>query len=244
MAAIVLTGSQIYVAGHDLTGDANQAMMSAEATVRQVSTFSSGGWHEHIPGVRSASLEAAGFWSTGADSIDDVEWAATGTTGRVVTFAPPGATEGGAAYMLQTVRTDYSFLGEHGEVAPFEFSAEGSDAGGLVRGLLALTKTASISSTGAIGSGVQFAGGVAAGESLYATLHVFPTAGTTVTVVVESDDNGSFTTPTTRGTIGPVTAEGGTWMTPVAGAITDDYFRFNVSAVTGSFTLAGAIGVR
>ena len=62
-------------------------------------------------------------------------------------------------------------------------------------------------------------------------------------LTIESDDNGSFTSATTRATIGPLTATGGTWVTRVAGAITDDYYRFNVTAITGTFSVGAAFGI-
>jgi hypothetical protein len=69
-------------------------------------------------------------------------------------------------------------------------------------------------------------------------------AGTTITVQVQSDDNAGMSSPTTVATIGPITVVGGTWMTPIAGPITDTYYRMNVSAITGTFSVAGAIGIR
>ena len=241
MAAIVLTDSQLYVDDHDMTCDANQAMMNANAEAKLANTFCSGGWDEYLKGVKSADLSVSGLWQTGADSIDATEWAASGNTGRVVTFVPPGATEGGAAYMLQTVRTSYDFLGPHGEIAPFNFTAQGSEADGMVRGRLLLTKTASISSTGAVGTAVQV-GAVAADEFLYLVVHLFPTAGTSITIAAESDATNSFSgSETSRANTGSLTTAGGTWVTKVAGPITDTWWRLNVSAVVGSWTAAGAV---
>jgi hypothetical protein len=116
----------------------------------------------------------------------------------------------------------------------------GTNGVGVVRGGVAKAK-GNVSSTGATGS-VQQLGDVAANEFLYATLHVF-SAGTTITVQVQSDDNSGFSSPTTRATFSGVTTAGGNWVTRVAGAITDTYWRFNVSAVTGTFSIAGAIGI-
>ena len=242
MAATVLTGSALYIAGHDFSCDANDASLTANVDVQKATTFCSGAWEAFLPGVMSSELSAAGVWSTGTgDTIDAVEWGANGATDRVVTYAPVG-TEGTVAYMLQGTRTSYSFGGAHGEVAPWSISAVGTGSNGMVRGQLLCDKTAAISGAGAIGSGVQL-GAVGATEFLYATLHCFA-AGTTLTVVLESDDNAGFTSATTRYTFPDVTAAGGLWGVRVAGAITDDWFRFRVTAATGAFTLAGAAGVQ
>ena len=126
-------------------------------------------------------------------------------------------------------------------MAGFELASKGSSIYGAVGGVLSVAKQ-TVSTTGAKGTAVEI-GAISAAQFLYATLHVF-SAGTTITVIIESDDNGSFTSATTRATLGPVTARGGTWLTRVAGPVTDTFWRMNVSAVTGSFVVAGAIGIQ
>jgi len=135
---------------------------------------------------------------------------------------------------------NYQLLGAHGEAAPFSLTAAGTDGYGVVRGKLAKVK-GDVSATGATGSVVEL-GEVAADDYLYATFHVL-SAGTTITVQVQSAAVVGFGSPTTRATLGPITVTGGTWAVRVAGPITDEFFRFNVSAVTGTFSVAGAIGI-
>src|SRR6266545_2313541 len=94
-----------------------------------------------------------------------------------------------------------------------------------------------------LGSGCNL-GAVSATLKLYATFHVFGTPGTTITVVIESAAASNFAGATTRATIGPLTTAGGTWLTPVAGAVTDTWWRLRVTAITGTFTVAGAIGIQ
>lgn len=241
MAAFSLTDAFCYVAGHDFTTDINDLGMEVSVADLDVTTFGSS-WSTIIAGTHNVQFSMSGFWQAdGTTQVDDVAFADLGVADRVLTVGNI-ATEGEPCYIFQAANTQYTMFGDYGEAAPFTLTASGTNGVGVKRGQLALAKTASISSTGAIGSGVQV-GAVGASEYLYATLHVFPTAGTTITIDVESDDNAGFTTATSRGTIGPITTTGGTWMTRVAGAITDDYFRFNVTAVTGSFTAAGAIAV-
>ncbi|HEY9416720.1 MAG TPA: hypothetical protein VIQ30_18350, partial [Pseudonocardia sp.] len=85
-------------------------------------------------------------------------------------------------------------------------------------------------------------GAVASGQFAYAALHVF-SAGTTMTVQVQSAATVGFASPTTRGTFSAATAVGGLWLTRVAGPITDTYWRLNVSAITGTFQVAGVIAI-
>ncbi len=246
MAAIVLTDCQVYVDDHDMTGDANQAMLNANVESKKCTVFSPVPWDTFLKGVRSADLAVAGYWSPGTgDTVDATEWAANGTAGRVVTLVAPGSTEGGAAYVLQTVRTTYDFLeGGHGEVAAYKLTAKSSAIDGVVRGKSLLTKTASISGTGAVGTAVQV-GAVAADEFLYLVVHLFGTAGTSITIAAESDATNAFAgAETSRANTGSLTASGGTWVTKVAGPITDEWWRLNVTAVVGSWTAAGTVGIQ
>jgi hypothetical protein len=111
-----------------------------------------------------------------------------------------------------------------------------------VRGRLAAAKQ-TVSATGALGTGLNL-GALSASQYLYATLHVFADAASAVslTVAIQSDDNSGFTTPTTVATVASSGGGGGTWITKVAGPITDTWFRFNVTAIGATLSLAGAIG--
>lgn len=241
MATLALLNAYSYVDGHDFTGDTNQATLQMEAAQLDKSTFRSAGWAELGAGLKSSTFDLAGFWQAGDGMVDPVAFGALGVRNRVHTFGPVEA-EGGVAYMWQAGQFTYSLLGQIGEMAPFSLQAQGSDSVGVVRGQLA-AKLATVAATGPAGSAVQLGAG-SAGQYLYATVHVF-TAGTTITLGLESDDAEAFTTPTTVETIGPITTTGGTWMTRVdASSITDGWFRFNISAITGEFELAGAIALQ
>lgn len=236
MAAFALTDVFMHVHGYDLTCDSNELRMELASNPLDVTTFCSDGWTELIGGVKSSTFNMAGFWSQGQDvvSFDDL-----GVVNRAMTFGPVN-TEGQVAYLAKLGHFNYQQGGAHGEAAPFALTAAGSDGWGVVRGKLAAAKQ-TVTATGVAGSVVEL-GAVAADEYLYATFHVFE-AGTTITVQVQSDENATFAAPTTRATIGPLTTTGGTFIARVAGAITDTHYRLNVSAITGEFSVAGAIGV-
>ena len=53
----------------------------------------------------------------------------------------------------------------------------------------------------------------------------------------------SFTSATTRSTT-TVTTTGAPVVIPVAGAITDDYWRVRTANVTGTFSVAVAVGIK
>lgn len=239
MTAFALLNAEVYVEGHDFTGDSNQAACTAEAAVLDATTFASNGWTENAYGLKTVAFNMSGFWQSALTDAVDPESFGDLAVPRPHTFSETGV-ETDPAWLFNAAKASYQFGGEVGPLAPFQLQCSATDKFGLIRGQLAKTKGA-MNATGALGSVVQL-GAVAANQFLYATFHIF-TAGTTATIQVQSDDNSGMTTPTTVATIGPLTARGGTFMTRVAGPITDTFYRFNVSAITGAFVAAGAIGI-
>jgi hypothetical protein len=228
-----------YVAGHDFTTDTNQLGLNGSAAQLDATTFGSNGWQENAYGLKSGNFNMQGFWQSALDDAVDPEAWGDIAISRVHTFGPKEV-ETEPAYMFSAAKANYQLGGSIGELAPFTLASEFADGVGVIRGGLAKAKGA-MSAIGALGSVLQL-GAVPAGSYLYASFHVF-TAATTATIQVQSDDNAGFSSPTLRGTIGPLTTRGSTWMTRVAGPITDTYYRFNVSAITGAFVAAGAIGI-
>lgn len=242
MSTVALLNVFSYVDGHDFTGDTNQARLSMEAAARDATTFRSSGWREHKGGLKTSSFELGGLWQSDAsDAVDPEVFNNLGSRNRVHTFGT-AETEGEPAYMWKAGQFSYSLLGQLGEMAPFNVTAMGTDGVGVVRGQLAAAK-GDVSATGALGSGVNLGAG-SSGEFLYATLHVF-SAGTSLDVEIQSDADSGFGTPTTVATFSTLSARGGTWLARVdASSITDTWFRFNVTAITGTFNVAGAIAIQ
>jgi hypothetical protein len=236
----VLLNTVMYAGGYDFSADINKALLEIEAEAKDATTFGSGGWTELLAGLRKTDFSMEGLWEAGTNTVDPEAFSQFGGTEQVHMLAPAGS-EASVAYGWRAARFKYSVGGEVGEIAPFSLTSQGSGAQGAVRGQLAKAK-GTVSATGQAGS-VLTLGAVGAAQFVYAGLHVFGTPGTTITVQVQSAPLVNFASPTTRGTIGPVTAAGGTWMTRAAGAITDQFWRLNVSAITGTFTVAGWIAV-
>lgn len=236
MAAFTLINAFTHVDGHDFSCDSNELTLSMEANSLNVTTFCSNGWTELIGGVKSSSLSMSGFWSPVPDAQS---YADLGAGKRPVTVGPD-AVDGSVVYMLEGRSFNYQQFGSHGEAAPFTLGVQGADGYGVVRGRLLAAKQA-VDSTGVLGVPFQL-GEVGAGEALYATFHVF-SAGTTITVVLESDEDDTFADATTRATIGPLTTAGGVWVPRVTTAISDEWWRFRVSAITGESTVAAAAAI-
>lgn len=233
-----MTDATIYVDSMDLTGVANNVTLNAEGEDLDVTTFASGGWRERMGGLKTLNMDLAGFHD--ASLVDADSFSALGGTARPHTVGPT-RTEGDVAYLFKAGQFNYEQFGEVGAATPFSLSSMGTNGEGLIRGLRLKVK-GNVNATGATGTGVQLSGGVASGQYLYGIFHVF-SAGTTITGVIESDDANNFPSATTRITFGPITVAGGTWGVRVAGPITDDWYRLRITAVTGTFSIASAVGV-
>lgn len=242
MTTIALTNVFSYVGGHDFTADSNQANLQMEATQLDATTFRSKGWMEYKGGLKSSTFDLSGHWQSAAeDAVDPEAFNNLGTRNRTHTMGPV-ETETGVAYMWRAGFFQYQLLGSINEMAPFTLQSLGSDSVGVVRGQLAAAMQ-DVSATGALGSGVNLGAG-GTGTYLYATLHTF-TAGTSLDVEVQSDDSSSFASPTSVASFSTVSSRGGLWLARVdASSITDTWFRLNVTAITGTFSVAGAIGIQ
>jgi hypothetical protein len=235
-----------WVGGYDFTSDTNKAELTTEADALDATTFGSNGYKELVAGLRTAEFSLEGLWDSGVQgvqgSVDPEAFAAIGAAEQVHTVALTG-TETQPCYAFRAGRFAYSLLGEVGQIAPFTLKSRGAGGYGVVRGQIAKAK-GSVNATGVLGSVLNL-GAPTASQRVYAGLHVFGTPGSSLTVQLQSDDAPGFPSPTTRGTIGPLTAAGGTWMTPVPGPFTGElYWRLNVSAISGTFAVAGFIAVQ
>lgn len=248
MATLALLDATTWVSGFDFTTRLNELSVEASLEALEDTRFGTAGnprtARSRIAGLEDVATELNGYWeSASSGSADEAAFSGLGSSLEVVTHSVDGA-EQSVSYMYQARKFSYQIGDEIGSVLPFTLGiqgAAGNGSAGLVRGQVAAASQ-DVSALGVLGSALNL-GAVDAGEHLYAAFHVFA-AGTSITVDLQSEADSGFGTPTTQQTIGPLTATGGTWMTRVAGPITDSWFRFNVSAITGTFTVAAAVGIK
>lgn len=246
MAKFVLKNVRLFCDGADLTTVNNQIQLQAEAESKDTTAFAYSGdvWHEEISGIKSASLSASGQWEAGDPSlIDNMAWSTQGSQ-VAVSACPATAGVGELAWLTKLNRTQYSLLGQVGEVAPWSLTGQGSWP--LVRGKVLVAPTAA---TGVAfgGTAVRIPGGVPSGKHLYAAIHVFSVSGSstpTISALVQSDDNEDLTSATHRITFSPITSVG-SQIARAAGPITDDYFQVyaDLTGVSQSFLIAVTAGV-
>jgi hypothetical protein len=236
MSSFVLLDVTSYVGGFNLTTKMNQISMSAEADALDDTTFGNAGWRTRQSGLKDVDADLAGYWD---NEIDANAYAGLGIANEAVSISPTGV-EGETAYLWRGERFSYQAFGSIGALVPFNLGMMGSHSQGVARGAFLKAQT-NVSATGATGTEFEIAGGIPSGAALYSNFHVF-SVGTTITAVVESDEDDTFASATTRLTHGPLTAVGGN-VQRIAGPITDTFFRLRVTAVTGTFSVACAIGI-
>ena len=250
MAAIALVDAFVYCDGYDYTSDLNQVLLNVDPDVLPATAFRNT-YKRVIGGLKPVTMQEKGFWSSAASQAPDPEtFSRLGQADKPFTVgidesqpsSPVSIVGSEVAYMFKGGVFHYELGDQVGTVAPFALDVEHTGSEGVVRGIQIRTRT-TVSSTGQLGATFDTAGlGIPAGWSLFTTLHVF-VPGTTITVQVQSDDNLGFSSPTTIGTIGPITTSTGTWLA-ISTPTTDRYMRLNVSAITGTFTVAAAMGLR
>lgn len=233
-----------WVAGYDFTGDTNFTLLDISYDELESTPFGSTG-RVKTAGWENVEGAVRGFWDAGSNAVDANAFTGLGNTVQVVTQTQSG-TDGDVAWLYQGKKFRYQVGGNAGEILPFELDIKGAKGNGTtsvgaVRGALLKSK-GNISATGVTGSVVQ-AGAVASGQYLYCAVNTFA-IGTSFTLQIQSDNASNFPSPATQMTTSSITAVGGTWVTRVAGPITDDYWRVNVSAITGTSQIAVAIGIK
>lgn len=233
---LALVDATTLIGGVDYTSQSNKVMLAAKAESLDVTTFRSGRYRSRIGGLRDVEATVDGFW---APDVDADAMGTLGTGNRPVTIAPTGAA-GDVAYLFRAAVFEYELGDAVGAAFPFNIDLQATDSVGLVRGVFAAAPGPA-TAAGPVGSPVTLPA-AAADQFVYATFHV--TAGVSITVDLESDVDTDFADPDTVATLGPIAAPGGVWMTRVPGPKTDTVYRFNITAITGACTVAGAIAVQ
>lgn len=237
MAVQANLSQQIVLADFDASCRVTDFAGSVDVDAKDANTVCSTGWSEVIAGMKRWTFTANGYVDFAAANVD-AKLGIGGTLGSTITPltvcpSSSGGADGAVAFTGKGLHTQYQVLqGAPGDVAPFTLSASGL-ASPLVRGTVLHPTTTARTSSGN-GTGRQL-GAVAATQRMFLALHVVAISGSpTFSVVLESDDNSGFTSPTTRLTSASYSASTGSEWQSVAGAITDDYWRVKWTVTGGS----------
>lgn len=244
MSKFVLKNANVRFNKVDLTGLLNSVNMEHGIETRDADTFDISS-KRRLPGLETVSISHNGWWDN--DNLEDLELFNSLTGGpHLFSVAPQGNTQGNIAYLLQVETAQYSPGAAVGDV--FAFTLNFESTGKLVRGRLA---AAGVKTTTGNGPALQL-GALSASQSLYASLHVTGIANEdtpTLDVIVESDDNSGFSSPTTRATFSQVGANPASELQLVSGPVTDTFWRVgwtiaDDSAVIPSYTIFSVLGIR
>jgi hypothetical protein len=244
VAAFVLTSSQILLGQHNISNTTGQYAFGGSVDMQDATAHGGGGFTRVLPGLRSWTVDVSGWADYDAGQIASVLTPASVGSQQLVSIKPIGDTAGDPAHFVRGhVGSLNAPGGGVGDVATIEFGVE-SDAAG-VDGLVAVplaTRTTTFSGA------AQAITGPAAGQRMYAGLHVTaanPAAGRTLTVTVQSATTSGFGSPTTRITFDTMTDVGWQYAS-VPGSITDGWWRavLTVAGTSPSFTASVVLGVR
>lgn len=237
MAVQAVLNQQIVLADFDASCRITDYAGSVDVDEKETTTVCSTGWAEYVAGLKRWQLSASGFVDFAAANVDSKLGISGSFAGSIipVTVCPTanGGADGEIAFTGKGLETSYQILsGAPGELAPFSLTAMGLSAP-LVRGTV-LHPSATARSASGTGTGRQL-GALSATQSMFLALHVVAISGApTFSVVLESDDNSGFTSPTTRLTSASYSASTGAEWQSVAGAITDTYWRVKWTVTGGT----------
>lgn len=242
--AVQYIGDMLVIDGSiDLAGVGKVINLTNEVNPLDTTPLSTTGWTTLIGGNKTGMVDIELMADYDNNAADDTEWGYLGTS-SVPKSIVLGSADGSPAYLMNGINLSHQVIGgQVGELAMARVSGRQSGSP-VVRGKLlhALTTARTSSSTG---TGRQL-GAVSATKRLYAALHVTAASGSTpsLTVKIQSDDNGAFSSATDRITFTASTARDYQFSS-VAGAITDDYWRisYTISGSGASFNFAVSAGI-
>jgi hypothetical protein len=241
----IVQSRKLFVAEYALSGYLNGLVLDLDPVVEDDTVFGDDTRSRYV-GMDAFSVEEEGLWSAGTALPDTIFAAHAGLEDVLATVAPLTGAAGEIAFFGLTSQGAYKLGGAVGPMHRFSLHLSGSGGAGMVHGTILVN--ANLTATGD-GTAYEL-GAVAATEKLYAGLHVTAVGGTnpTLDLILESDAADDFSgAETTRITFAQVTAAGSEWATPVAGAITDTWYRISYTiggTASPNFDVVITVGVK
>lgn len=235
MATFVVAGRPLWLGSYALSDFAPSGALdygadAVDDTVLADTTRSSAG------GLKTVGFSIDSYADFGSSGPDG-ELFSNVATNVPLTFGSVDGTAQETAFLMNALQVTASpVAGTVGDMAMNNVT--GNAASGLIRGTLEFNSSTASSGNS---TGIQ-EGAVASGQRIYANLHVTAAAGSTLDVVIQSDNAGGFGSPTNVITFSQATGIGSQHLS-AAGPVTDDYWRVNYTITGGSFTFAVAFGI-
>lgn len=245
MAVKTVTSAQIIAGGADIssfTGSITE--VPGTRTLRDAQNFASRGFKVHRLGIRAGAFGLAGqAWNDADTDLSATITPATLGDTQDVSLAVPAS---GA----DVVAGDWCQFGV-GRLQSWSrplaidelgmFAASWATSEPFAIGKVA-APLATVTTSGLTGTAIALTG-PAAGQRLYALLQVTAATGTDLAVTIQSDDNSSFTSATTRITFATVSAVGYQLLSVAGDLSTETHWRVVATVASDDFDLAVQIGV-
>lgn len=240
MATHILQDAKLWL--NDVSIDAIANTLSWETTREtQDNTVFGQSARTMLPGLQTVSVSASGFADMTDFDADLFDIYDNATVSPLSASATGG--DGDVAYTSQGLAVSLQPLGGSvGDMAALAIQADGSGGVRSVRGTILHDETAE-TATG-VGTGREL-GAVSASQSVFGALHVVDFSGTpTLDVLVQSDVDDTWASPTTQLTFAQATGKTGEFLS-AAGAVTDTWWRvsFTIGGGTPSITFAVIVGI-
>ena len=245
MAKFIIDDAVILYGGRNISGDLNSISLEYSQDLADSTAFGDTS-RRRLPGILDVVANHSGWWDSisAADSLDGDLFAKVGAVGaEQMSLTGEGGTLGDITYSFPVLSAQYNQGGSHGEVYPFNITANGNDP--LVRGELFEN---SVRTTTANGASRQL-GAVSATETVFSIIHV-TTLGTgtpVLDVTVESAAT-DFASPTVRLTHPQVNDASGVTSNrqSLVAAVTDTWWRMvlTIGGSSPSFNIFGLIGIQ
>jgi len=246
MAIQGLMDARIFLGGYEYTSFSNSLTTDYSAEMLDNTVFGDD-TRTNTGGLRTFGFTVSGYRDDAAatpfGATGGPAYSRVGAAREVFSFAPVGTTDGQRSYTIRGVNGTYTPLsGSVGDILPFELTGTAAHSElikGVVEGVGAHTATANSTGT-AIGA-------LSATQTMYAGFHVTAYSGTspTLDVIIQSDDNGAFSSATSRITFAQNTGAVQAAWGSVNGAVTDTYWRANmtIGGTAPSFTVYITLGI-
>lgn len=246
MAAKVWTDVRLFWDAYNLSGDINALALNYGVELGDATVLLDASRRRRA-GLKTIAFQHEGFVNYGVDQVDDALFNDIAVANVPMTICPHNSgAEGEIAFFFNGLAGQYQPGGTVGEMHRFSVSGEADDGRDLIRGTVLNNATRTVTANGTAFN----LGAVSATQKLYAVLHVFdPVAGSlpTLDVKIQSDDASGFVSPIDRITFAQKTNKGSQYATPVAGAITDTWWRavWTIGGTGGpSFPFVVVIGIQ
>lgn len=236
MAPLILKDCKFYGGGFDLSGSLNRGKLDLSTDMKDATTFNQSSMVFRY-GIRRAKLDFDGYWEAdGSSLIDDILDGHLEAESTVYSVFPVVAAVGDIGYSFASRISVLGRGGSFGDMA--KVNAAGESSGPVVRQILMESGS---KSAGGNGIGRQL-GAVLDGQRTRGVVHVLSGSGT-LGVVLQSDDNAGFASPTTRATFTNFSGAGAQIAESADGPITDTYWRFVWTVSGGPFSVIMGAGI-